>query len=64
MRPDDSSFPDPQRRVEELAAIFAAGVLRVHVTAAFPASHMVNPLDSKADALDVSPKTVLSVRAG
>jgi hypothetical protein len=66
MRPDDPSSLTPDRRRAELAAIFAASILRLQARVAlsgdtpFPE---ISP-DSAAECLEVPGETVLSVIHG
>ena len=70
MRPiDNSSVPVPDERRAEVAAILAAGVLRLHDRAAFPDElgdfpAKENSSDSGISCLEVSSETVLSVHTG
>lgn len=48
--------PEPDDRLTQLAAIFAAAILRLHQRSALP--------DSAPQRLEVSPETVLSVVHG
>ena len=70
MRPiDDSPTLAPDVRRDELAGIFAAGILRLHGRAALPdelqqISSPAVPKDSGLLRLEVSPETVLSVHNG
>ena len=70
MRPiDDQPILTPDERRDELAGIFAAGILRLHERSALPdesqqISTPVVPEDSGLLRLEVSPKTVLSVHNG
>jgi hypothetical protein len=61
---DDSLHAD--ERLRELAAIFAAGVLRLRARAALPDKHseQKNLPESPANCLDVPAPTVLSVHSG
>lgn len=66
MRPDDPSLLTPNERRAELAAIFAAGILRLRVRAAVPddtSSPQVSP-DSADERFEVPAETVLSVVHG
>jgi hypothetical protein len=51
----------PEQRVDEIAAILATGVLRLHRRAALPtaSSPSQNPSDSALSGLDDSPETRL-----
>jgi hypothetical protein len=70
MRPiDDQPILTPDERRDELAGIFAAGILRLHARSALPnesqqISTPVVPEDSGLLRLEVSPETVLSVHNG
>lgn len=59
-------FLTAEQRLSELAAILAAGILRLRVRAALPDAESVVefPPNSGAACLDVPAKTVLSVLAG
>jgi hypothetical protein len=63
---EDPAFLTAEQRLSELAAILAAGVLRLRASAALPdtESRAENPPNSGATCLDVTAKTVLSVLAG
>ena len=66
MRPDDPSLLTPSERHAELAAIFAAGILRLRARAALPgdsSSPEISP-DLAAERLEVPAETVLSVVHG
>jgi hypothetical protein len=66
MRPDDPSLLTPNQRRAELAAIFAAGILRLRARAALSGestSPEISP-DSAAERLEVPAETVLSVVHG
>ena len=66
MRPDDPSLLTPGERRAELAAIFAAGILRLRARAALPSDTSppeISP-DSAAERLEVPAETVLSVVHG
>lgn len=64
-RDDDAARLTPDERLEEVAAILAAGVVRLRNRAALPqASDHENPTESGAACLEVPGKTVLSVHAG
>jgi len=70
MRPiDDSPVLTPDECRDELAGIFAAGILRLHARTALPdetqqLSSLEVPEDSSLLRLEVSSKTVLSVHNG
>jgi hypothetical protein len=67
MRPiDDSSCLTPDERLSEVASILAAGVLRLHPSAALPGDdpNPENPPDSWPTCLEGPAKTVLSVPTG
>ena len=57
--PTDPANMSAQERVEELAAIFAAGFLRLRQRAALPTSQKscINPLESGQIGLDVCGQT-------
>jgi len=63
---EDPAFLTAEQRLSELAAILAAGFLRLRVRAILPAaeSAVEIPADSGGTCLDVPAKTVLSVLAG
>ena len=56
----------PDERLRELASIFAAGILRLRLRAAVPASDPApeNVLESRPRRLELPAKTVLSVHGG
>lgn len=70
MRPiDEPPVLTPDERRDELASIFAAGILRLHARSALPdesqqISSPAVPKDSGLLRLEVSPETVLSVHNG
>jgi hypothetical protein len=70
MRPhDEPAAQTCDERLREVAAILAAGILRLHSRAALPAdpaqhSGPENPPESGQDCLEVPGKTVLSVHTG
>jgi hypothetical protein len=70
MRPEtDPARMTAGERLREVAAILAAGVLRLRSRAALPADSdehcgPKNPLESGQDCLEVSAETVLSVHTG
>jgi hypothetical protein len=66
MRPDDPSLLTPNERRAELAAIFAAGILRLHARAAIPGDDPPAEISPKsaAERLEVRAETVLSVIHG
>lgn len=63
---EDLAFLTPEQRLSELAAILAAGVLRLRSRAAMPdiESGAEISTDSGPTCLDVRQETVLSVLAG
>ena len=62
MRPiDDASFLTAEGRLTQVAAILAAGILRLH---ALTDSRSENPPTSARAGLEVSSETVLSVHRG
>lgn len=63
---EDPAFLTADERLSELAAIMAAGVLRLKARAALPDAEAAQEIsaDSDATCLDVPAKTVLSVLAG
>lgn len=63
---EDPAFLTAEQRLSELAAILAAGMLRLRTRAAMPhaESRAEIPADSGPTCLDVPTKTVLSVLAG
>lgn len=66
MRPDDPSLLTPNERRAELAAIFAAGILRLHARTAIPSDDPpaeISP-ESATACLEVPAETVLSVIHG
>jgi hypothetical protein len=63
MRSDDPLTPED--RVHELAGIFAAAILRLHIRGALQAARAPqNLLDSSSDCLELPPEAVLSVHTG
>lgn len=70
MRPhDDPATMTADERLREVAAILAAGILRLRSRAALPAdpgkhSGLKNSPESRQDGLEVSAETVLSVHRG
>lgn len=66
MRPDDPSLLTLGERRTELAAIFAAGIMRLRARAALPgeSSPAENSPDSAAERLELPAETVLSVVHG
>jgi hypothetical protein len=66
MRPfDDPAELTPDERLAEVAGIFAAGILRLHVRAALSPDSAEHPHpkilpESRQDCLEVSRETVLS----
>ena len=66
---DDPATMSADERLCEVAAILAAGILRLRSRAALPAdpgspSYAANSPNSSQDCLEVSPATVLSVHTG
>jgi hypothetical protein len=63
---EDPALLTAEQRLSEVAAILAAGILRLRARAALPATEPGPeiPVDSGATCLDVRAKTVLSVLAG
>jgi len=67
MRPiDDPSFLTPDERLSEVASILAAGVLRLHASAALPGDNPAPEIlpDSGPTCLEVPAETVLSIHTG
>jgi hypothetical protein len=66
MRPDDPSLLTPNERRTELAAIFAAGILRLRSRAALPGVSSPSEIspESATACLEVPTETVLSVIHG
>jgi hypothetical protein len=70
VRPDaDPACMTPDERLREVAAILAAGILRLRARTALPADPdehpgPENPRETGQDCLEVRPETVLSVHAG
>jgi hypothetical protein len=64
--PTDPANLTPEQRVEEIASILAAGVLRLHRRAAAPAPDSPSelPADSAPHRLDDSPETRLHGHRG
>jgi hypothetical protein len=61
----DATRLSPDERLSEVAAILAAGVLRLRQRAALPAEKDVeNPAKQSPDGLELSAETRLSVRVG
>jgi len=55
----------PEERLHELAGIFGAAILRLHVHGALQANTALKNLaDSNPDCLDLPPEAVLSVHTG
>jgi hypothetical protein len=66
MRPhDDPAAMTTAERLRAVAALLAAGILRLHSRAALPAdSGPKNPPESGQNCLEISSETVLSVHKG
>ena len=67
MRPiDDATFLTPDERLDEVASIFAAGLLRLRARAALPGDDPTPEIlpDSGPTFLEVPAETVLSVHSG
>ena len=64
--PTDPAHMTPEQRVEEIASILAAGVLRLHRRAAVPSFNSPSEFtaDSAPDRLDDSPETRLHEHRG
>jgi hypothetical protein len=65
---EETGAPSPEQRRRDVAAILAAGILRLHARAALPAAGEQggprNPEDSETACLEVGPEIVLSVHSG
>jgi hypothetical protein len=65
MRPDpDPHFLTPEDRFREVAAVLAAGLLRLHARNAAAGAAPNNPQNSSLNCLEVPGETVLSVHTG
>jgi hypothetical protein len=62
---NNPDHPSPEQRRRDIAAILAAGILRLRARAALaPAKSLKKPANSAANELEVPAKTVLSGHRG